>query len=109
MQDCFRAHPEMYGAELEDEEEEIEAEIRAQEAAKAEARENEAPAAESQDAKVTPKQAAQDTKAAVKDEAVKTPAPAPTHPEVADVGEKVMPKTAYDATDADAKVNEAKA
>ena len=38
MQDCFRAHPEMYGSELEDEEEEVEAEIRAQEDAKAAAR-----------------------------------------------------------------------
>lgn len=38
MQDCFRAHPEMYGSELEDDEEEIEAEIRAHEDAKAAAR-----------------------------------------------------------------------
>lgn len=35
MQDCFRQHPEMYGSELEDDEEEIEEEIRAQENAKA--------------------------------------------------------------------------
>lgn len=28
MQDCFRQHPEMYGSELEDEEEEVEAELR---------------------------------------------------------------------------------
>ncbi|KFY95698.1 hypothetical protein V498_03209 [Pseudogymnoascus sp. VKM F-4517 (FW-2822)] len=102
MQDCFRAHPDMYGAELEDEEEEIEAEIRAQEAAKAEARENDAAAAESQDDKVTPMKEAQDIKAAVKEKAVEK-APAPTHPETADAGEKVVPKTAYDATDADVK------
>lgn len=38
MQDCFRAHPEMYGSELEDDEEEVEAEIRAQEDARAAAR-----------------------------------------------------------------------
>lgn len=107
MQDCFRAHPEMYGSELEDDEEEIEAEIRAQEAANAEARENDAPAAESQDAKVSPKKEAQDAKAAVKEKAVEAPAPA--HPEAADVGEKVLPKTAYDATDADVKVNGTKA
>ncbi|OBT65831.1 hypothetical protein VE03_05438 [Pseudogymnoascus sp. 23342-1-I1] len=104
MQDCFRAHPEMYGSELEDDEEEIEAEIRAQEAAKAEARDNEAAATESQDDKVTPKKEAQDVKAAVKEKA-----PAPIHPETADAGEKVVPKTAYDATDADAKVDESKA
>jgi len=30
MQDCFRAHPDVYGAELEDEEEEIDEELRAQ-------------------------------------------------------------------------------
>lgn len=103
MQDCFRAHPEMYGSELEDDEEELEAEIRAQEAAKAEAR-----AAESGDDNVTPKKEAQDVKAAVKEEvAEKTPAPAT--PETADAGEKVVPKTAFDATDAEAKVNESKA
>lgn len=108
MQDCFRAHPDMYGAELEDDEEELEAEIRAQEAAKAEARENEAAAAESQDNKLTPVKEAQDVKAAVKEKAEeKTSAPA--HPEAADAGEKVLPKTAYDATDADAKVDNAKA
>ena len=38
MQGCFRAHPEMYGSELEDDEEELEAEIRAHEDAKAAAR-----------------------------------------------------------------------
>ncbi|KFY23264.1 hypothetical protein V493_05969 [Pseudogymnoascus sp. VKM F-4281 (FW-2241)] len=107
MQDCFRAHPDMYGSELEDDEAEIEAEIRAQEAAKAEARESDAPAAESQDDKVTPKKEAQDIKAAVEEDVEK--GPEPTHPEAADVGEKVVPKTAYDATDAEVKVNEPKA
>jgi intermembrane space import and assembly protein 40 len=29
MQDCFRAHPEHYGAELEDDEDEVEEELRA--------------------------------------------------------------------------------
>jgi intermembrane space import and assembly protein 40 len=33
MQDCFRAHPEMYGSELEDDEEEVEEELRAREQA----------------------------------------------------------------------------
>ncbi|ATZ55423.1 Bcmia40 [Botrytis cinerea B05.10] len=33
MQDCFRAHPEMYASELENEEDEIEEELRAREAA----------------------------------------------------------------------------
>lgn len=31
MQDCFRLHPEMYGSELEDDEDEIEEELRARE------------------------------------------------------------------------------
>lgn len=35
MQDCFRQHPEMYGAELEDDEEEVEEELRAREASPA--------------------------------------------------------------------------
>ncbi|TVY48849.1 Mitochondrial intermembrane space import and assembly protein [Lachnellula occidentalis] len=35
MQDCFRLHPEMYGAELEDDEEEVEEELRAREASPA--------------------------------------------------------------------------
>lgn len=34
MQDCFRQHPEMYGSELEDDEDEVEEEIRGQIAAK---------------------------------------------------------------------------
>lgn len=34
MQDCFREHPEMYGSELEDDEDEVEGEIRAQQSAK---------------------------------------------------------------------------
>ena len=33
MQDCFRAHPEMYASELENEEDEIEEELRAREVA----------------------------------------------------------------------------
>ncbi|KAF4615636.1 hypothetical protein G7Y89_g15270 [Cudoniella acicularis] len=33
MQDCFRQHPEMYGAELEDDEDEVEEELRAREQA----------------------------------------------------------------------------
>lgn len=99
MQDCFRAHPDMYGAELEDDEEEIEAEIRAQEAAKAEAREGDAQTAEKRDDKVSPIKEAEDVGAATKD---KKPvdAPAPDHPESGAVVEKVLPKTAYDATDA---------
>jgi mitochondrial intermembrane space import and assembly protein 40 len=32
MQDCFRQHPEMYGAELEDDEDEVEEELHAREA-----------------------------------------------------------------------------
>lgn len=35
MQDCFRLHPEMYGSELEDDEDEVEAELRARESAAA--------------------------------------------------------------------------
>jgi intermembrane space import and assembly protein 40 len=34
MQDCFREHPEMYGSELEDDEEEVEEELRVQAAEK---------------------------------------------------------------------------
>jgi intermembrane space import and assembly protein 40 len=33
MQDCFRLHPEMYASELEDDEDEMEEELRAREAA----------------------------------------------------------------------------
>ena len=35
MQDCFRQHPETYGAELEDDEDEVEEELHAREAATA--------------------------------------------------------------------------
>lgn len=37
MQDCFRQHPEMYGSELEDDEEEVEEAIREQQAQRAQA------------------------------------------------------------------------
>lgn len=90
MQDCFRAHPDMYGSELEDDEAELEAEIQAQEAAKAEARKGDAPAAGSE----TKKEAL---------EASKKEAETPAHPEASDVVEKVVPRTAHDATDATPK------
>lgn len=47
MQDCFRQHPEMYGSELDDDEDELEEEIRAQEGAK----EGDSPATASTEAK----------------------------------------------------------
>jgi mitochondrial intermembrane space import and assembly protein 40 len=90
----------MYGSELEDDEDEIEAEIEAQEAAKAAARDGDAPAVESHGADSSKKEAVETP---LKTEAAETVA----HPEAADVGEKVVPRTAYDATDA--AVKEAKA
>jgi intermembrane space import and assembly protein 40 len=35
MQECFRQYPEMYGSELDDDDDEVEEELRAQEAARA--------------------------------------------------------------------------
>jgi len=51
MQDCFRAHPETYGSELEDDEDEVEEELRAREQAST-------PAEKSSEMETSPLQAA---------------------------------------------------
>lgn len=100
MQDCFRAHPEMYGSELEEDEDDLEEEIRAQEAQRAEGgpeltnqkselKETESPA------KSAPEQIAVDSAPKSEKEApVKEDAPS-AEPKVLETSEdsKALPKT----------------
>jgi mitochondrial intermembrane space import and assembly protein 40 len=101
MQDCFRQHPEMYGSELEDDEEELEEEIRAQENAK--------PSSEDS-AKLTPESTTQTSKEAPstsseeKKAISETPhrdgqsTPRAETQKAGDEGGELVPKAAYDAT-----------
>jgi mitochondrial intermembrane space import and assembly protein 40 len=101
MQDCFRLHPEMYGSELEDDEDELEEEIRARESAEVSgevsAKSTAEPTPES--SKEAPSPLAEEKKAA----------PAAPHRDsqstiaaaaekAGDEGEELVPKAAYDAS-----------
>lgn len=108
MQDCFRLHPEMYGSELEDDEEEVEQEIRAQQAAK----EGDAP----QTPPATPKETTESAPKPISDATGATPesiAPKKASEEshrdstatisegtqnAGDEGGELLPKSSHDAT-----------
>jgi mitochondrial intermembrane space import and assembly protein 40 len=101
MQDCFRQHPEMYGSELEDDEDELEEEIRARESTDA---------ASEASAKSTPESTPQTLKEApspLTEEKKATPeAPhrdsqnttATSAQKAGDEGGELVPKAAYDAS-----------
>ncbi|CAG8949222.1 hypothetical protein HYFRA_00004846 [Hymenoscyphus fraxineus] len=93
MQDCFRAHPEMYGPELEDEEDEVEDELRAREQASANGSESEAltPTTIRETPKSTQEAPGTATKAAKENKRVEAPKSADAHKET-------VPKAAHDAT-----------
>jgi len=88
MQDCFRRHPEMYGSELEDDEDELEDEIRAQEAGKSQS----APA-ETQTRAPEPAENTQEAEASHRD-ARSSQNPSTT----GDEGGELIPKDMHDAT-----------
>ncbi|TVY26599.1 Mitochondrial intermembrane space import and assembly protein 40 [Lachnellula hyalina] len=108
MQDCFRQHPEMYGAELEDDEEEVEEELRAREASPAPG--DEAPQSAPKTSQEPPKEAAAPTPAPPAEEQKKPILDAPeVHVDTAketvgesqdsgDEGSQLLPKAAHDAT-----------
>ena len=100
MQDCFRQHPEMYGSELQDDEEEVEEELLAREVAPS-PDDSKAPSTESAEAP-TPSQK-------VTSEAVETKPIEQPHRESSsttgdkiqlggDEGEELLPKAAHDET-----------
>lgn len=111
MQDCFRLHPEMYGSELEDDEDELEDEIRARESAAAAGDEPSKPTREptSQvaDKAATPEE---EKPAVVEATKEKKPAEEPHHDsskvtlesvptsQSGDEGVELVPKAAHDAT-----------
>lgn len=100
MQDCFRQHPEMYGSELEDDEEEIEEEIRAQEAAKSgEATAKSTAEPIPQPSEETPSQPAEQKKVVV--EAPHRDSQSTTlegAQKAGDEGGELVPKAAFDAS-----------
>lgn|ERR1700683_5195213 len=101
MQDCFRQHPEMYGSELEDDEDEVEEEIRAQESEKASSEAS---------AKSTPESALESSKEALSPPAQEKKAtPDASHRDSQSTtaaetqkaggeGGDLVPKASYDAT-----------
>lgn len=94
MQDCFRLHPEMYGSELDDEEDDIEDELRArQEASNGE--ESEEPKSEA----LTPTtiQETPQKSLATESKPKKQSKPVETTNST-DAAEEVVPKAAHDAT-----------
>lgn len=123
MQNCFRAHPEVYGAELEDDEEEVEEELRAREELKArESVESKESDKETQKAEPEAKSppVTQPKTPSNESSNPSTPAPTPTpapskspdhKPEIAlsniekernnpsNEGGQLVPKAAFDATD----------
>jgi intermembrane space import and assembly protein 40 len=100
MQDCFRQHPEMYGSELEDDEEEVEEELRAREAAPS-PDSSKAPSTESAEApapsqKVTPEAA--ETKSIEQPHLDSSSTTAEKVQRAGDEGEELLPKAVHDAT-----------
>ncbi|KAE8451731.1 hypothetical protein EG329_003188 [Mollisiaceae sp. DMI_Dod_QoI] len=104
MQDCFRLHPEMYGSELEDDEDEVEEEIRAQQSAK----DGDAPTATATPKQSTEAEPKPATEATSQPAETKKPAEeshrdsSATSSESAqkggDEGGELLPKAAHDAT-----------
>jgi len=95
MQDCFRAHPEVYASELEDEEDEIEEELRAREAAKSEGEPAHTDAESSSPAEATTTQPEANV-VGVKAPESKTPTAATS--QSADKEVELVPKAAHDAS-----------
>lgn len=116
MQDCFRAHPEIYGAELEDDEEDVEEELMAREELKARESseskelEKEIKNAESE-SKAQPAELAKDIPSNPPAQEISVPGPGTSTPNTdadassaqkqikASTSEHVAPKSAFDATD----------
>lgn len=101
MQDCFRQHPEMYGSELEDDEDELEEELHAREAAPA----GDAPSKPVTDtapqaAKEAAPEPTKPTKTAPAEDPHRdsTATTAENAQKAGDEGDELVPKAAHDAT-----------
>lgn len=101
MQDCFRQHPEMYGSELEDDEEEVEEELRARESAP---ESSDAPVRSSSESSTQVPTEIASKPTEVKTEASPEPhrdsksATADTAQKLGDEGGELLPKAVHDAT-----------
>jgi intermembrane space import and assembly protein 40 len=104
MQDCFRQHPEMYGSELEDDEDEVEEDLRAREGAQASGEAKDAPSAQSpessspeahQQAAPQPSEKKENAPAVHRDSRHTEPG---TAQPAGDEGEELVPKAVHDAT-----------
>ncbi|KAH7355156.1 hypothetical protein BKA65DRAFT_497782 [Rhexocercosporidium sp. MPI-PUGE-AT-0058] len=113
MQDCFRLHPEMYGSELEDDEDEVEEELRARESAVASGDEASNPDTEQIQQvsdKVTPQATAEKKPAQPAEEknvveephkdTSKATAESVAKSQPGDEGGELVPKASHDATKA---------
>jgi len=94
MQDCFRLHPEMYASELEDDEDEVEEELKARESSSTE----NASAKSSVDPPNTPASSQPEQKkstAAPHRDSLNSPVGSA---QSGGEGDELLPKSAYDAT-----------
>jgi len=97
MQDCFRAHPEMYGSELEDDEDDVEEELREREHVAGSGQEPASPAPEVAVAKSTPGPSETDQKPPQEPYRNALSAVADDKPKLGDEGGELVPKAALDA------------
>lgn len=95
MQDCFRLHPEMYGEELDDEEDDIEDELRARQEAAVNGEEFEEPKSEAPTPTTIQETPKKPLATESKPEKKNTPVEANKS---TDTAEEVVPKAAHDAT-----------
>lgn len=105
MQDCFRAHPEMYGSELEDDEDELEEEVRGEMAARDQelaSQQDDTPPTSSKDAPSQESVPPQDTPVEKTSESAVT-TPAPETKNNGDEGGELIPKDIHNGSPSSSK------
>jgi intermembrane space import and assembly protein 40 len=98
MQDCFRAHPEMYGSELEDDEDDVEEELQEREHAAKSEQESPSPAPEIAATKSIPQHTNTDKKPNEEPQRTIISAVGDSKPQSSDEAAELVPKAAFDAT-----------
>jgi len=95
MQDCFRQHPEMYGSELEDDEDDVEQELYAREGASGDAASQQPSELSHKTSKVSPLAAEESRPAEARGDSKSTIA---VSSQPGDTGGELLPKATDDAS-----------
>jgi intermembrane space import and assembly protein 40 len=93
MQDCFRQHPDMYGSELEDDEDELEEELRAEASPRSSDASYDTPAPTNNQLQSPPAATQNGTKPAIENSTTATQSV-----NTGDEGGELVPKAAHDGT-----------